>query len=156
MTRIRVASAGFGVVFGVLLSWSQLTNPNVIRNALQLEDPYMYLLMASGVAVGFVGVRLLRRFRARAVLTGEPVSWSTVRPERRHVVGSVLFGLGWAISDACPGPIVAQVGQGFGWALVTAAGVVGGVLIYLRREEPAPEAQAQAPAPGLAYASAPE
>ena len=150
MTRVQAVSAGFGVVFGFLLSWGQLTNPEVILQMLRLESAYVFLVMGSGIAVGFTGVRLLRRARFRAVLTGEPVTWSTARPQPRHVAGSVLFGLGWALSDACPGPVVAQLGQGLGWSLFTAAGVVGGVLLYLRLEQPASEPG------GYRYASAPE
>src|SRR5256885_2278554 len=77
----------------------------------------MWLMCASAVAVGFVGLRLLRRARARSLLTGEPVSWTTARPERRHVVGAVIFGVGWAVSDVCPGPVAAQLGQGIGWSV---------------------------------------
>ena len=58
------------------------------------------------------------------------MSWTTVRPRREHIVGSVLFGTGWAVADACPGPIAAQLGQGVPWALATAAGLMFGV--YLR------------------------
>jgi uncharacterized membrane protein YedE/YeeE len=56
-----------------------------------------------------------------------------VRPARRHVVGSVVFGTGWAIADACPGPIAAQVGQGFPWSVFTLVGVGLGVWLALRR-----------------------
>jgi uncharacterized protein len=84
-------------------------------------------------------------------VTGEPVRWETLRPERRHIVGSALFGAGWAISDACPGPIAAQVGQGFAWSLFTLAGVVIGVALYLRRQERAEPAAV--PAAGVAAAA---
>lgn len=149
MTRVKATSAAFGVLFGFLLSWGQLTDPDVILRMLRLESAYVYLVMASGIAVGFVGVRLLRRFRFQAVLTGEPVSWPTVRPQRHHVAGSALFGLGWALSDACPGPVAAQLGQGLGWSLFTAAGVIAGVLLFLRLErqhEPAGRAVLGEPA----------
>ncbi len=131
MTSAKAVSAGLGVVFGFLLSWGQLTDPAVIQEMLRLESAYVFLVMGSGIAVGFTGVRLLRHANFRAVLNGELVSWPTERPQTRHVVGSVLFGLGWALSDACPGPIAAQLGQGFGWSVFTAAGVVGGVALYL-------------------------
>jgi uncharacterized membrane protein YedE/YeeE len=57
------------------------------------------------VATSTLGLWLLRRARARAVLTGEPVAWTRDLPGRPHVVGSVIFGVGWAVADACPGPI---------------------------------------------------
>jgi uncharacterized protein len=130
---VRAAAAGFGVAFGFLLSWAQATDPDRIRAMLLLEDPYLYLMLGSAVVVASVGVRLLRRRRARALVTGERLTWDTVRPARRHVVGSVVFGAGWAIADACPGPIAAQVGQGFPWSVFTLVGVGLGVWLALRR-----------------------
>lgn len=137
MTRARLpmAAAGFGIAFGFVLAWSRLSDPDVIRHALLLEEAYLYLLMATAVPVGFVGARLLRRARARAVLTGEPVNWTTARPDRGHVTGSMIFGTGWALSASCPGPIAAQLGQGVFWSLFTIVGIGLGVALYLRRQE---------------------
>lgn len=135
MNRLRAVSAGFGVGFGFLLAWSGLSNPDVIWRMLRLEEAYVFLLMASAILVGIVGSRLLRARGVRALLTGEPVTWPSLRPERRHVAGSVVFGLGWAITAACPGPVGAQLGQGVWWSLATAAGIVVGIVVYLRRQE---------------------
>ncbi|MCW2994432.1 MAG: hypothetical protein JWQ18_1927 [Conexibacter sp.] len=52
---------------------------------------------------------------------------------RRHLTGSLLFGIGWGVADACPGPIAAQLGQGIPWALFTLAGAAAGVWLFLRR-----------------------
>jgi uncharacterized membrane protein YedE/YeeE len=142
---VRLAAAAIGVLFGFLLSWGQATSPDRIRDMLLLEDAYLYLMLGSGVLVATVGTRLLRRARARALVTGEPVGWERLRPERRHIVGSAVFGLGWAISDACPGPIAAQVGQGFAWSFFTLTGVLIGVALYLRRQERTEPAAARAP-----------
>jgi len=51
------------------------------------------------------------------------------------VAGALIFGAGWAISDACPGPTAAQLGQGIGWSLFTIAGVVTGITLFSRRQE---------------------
>ena len=123
-----------GAVFGLTLSWSGMTNPVVLQDGLLFRDAYLMLFFASALATAFVGMRVLKVLQARALLTGEPVSWTTVRPERRHVVGSLLFGAGWAIADACPGPIAAQLGQGVAWSLATTAGLVLGVWLFLRRQ----------------------
>jgi uncharacterized protein len=131
--RLFVAGVGFGLLFGFLLSWGRLTDPDVIRDMLVLNEAYVFLMMASAVAVGFVGVKLLLRRHQRALLTGEEVSVRTERPERRHVIGSATFGLGWAIACTCPGPVAAQLGQGLSWGLCTAAGIVGGVLLFNAR-----------------------
>jgi uncharacterized protein len=126
-----------GAVFGVALSWTGMSSPEVIRGALLFEDSYLFLMFAAAVATAFVGIRLLRALRMRALLTGEPVGWSVDRPQSRHVWGSVLFGSGWAISGACPGPIATQLGQGVAWSLFTLAGVVVGIAIFLRARAPA-------------------
>lgn len=133
MTRLRVVAVALGAVFGFALSWSGMTDPDQIRRMLLLEDAYFFLVMFSSMAVAFTGLRLLRARRFRALLTGEPVSWSTSRPGRRHVTGSALFGLGWATSLSCPGPIAAQLGQGLFWSVFTAAGIGAGILAHARR-----------------------
>jgi uncharacterized membrane protein YedE/YeeE len=148
----RLAGLGIGLVFGVVLSWSGMTSPNVIRGALLFEHAYLFLFFASAVLVGAAGLALLRRSRTRAVLTGTPLSWTPERPARRHIVGSLIFGLGWGIADACPGPIATQIGQGIAWAIPTLIGVIIGVYVFLRRTETESEPASDAPAlgPGLA------
>jgi uncharacterized membrane protein YedE/YeeE len=145
--RPRLAGLGVGLVFGIVLSWSGMTSPEVIRSALLFEDSYLFLFFASAVATAAIGLQLLRR--------GRRVSWRTERPERRHIVGSLVFGVGWGVSDACPGPIATQIGQGIGWGLWTLAGVVIGVYLFLRRSEDSEPATDPAPvAPGRLAPSA--
>ena len=136
----RLAAFAVGSVFGLTLSWSGMTDPDVLRNGLLFRDAYLMLFFASALVTAFIGLRVLKVLQARAVLTGEPVSWSTVQPERRHIVGSVLFGTGWALADACPGPIATQLGQGIVWSLFTLAGVVAGIWVFLRRRPSAIDA----------------
>jgi uncharacterized protein len=140
---VRAAGLGIGLVFGVVLSWSGMTSPEVIREALLFEDSYLFLFFASAVATAAIGLRLLRR--------GAGVSWRTARPQRRHIVGSLVFGVGWGVADACPGPVATQVGQGIGWGFFTLAGILLGVYLYLRRgEETEPASELARPVPGPA------
>jgi uncharacterized membrane protein YedE/YeeE len=133
--RVRLAAIFFGAAFGFLISWGQFSDPDRIRDMLLLRDPYLYLMMFSAIAVAFTGTWLLRRRRARALLTGEPLSVERTRPERRHFVGAAIFGVGWAVADSCPAPIAAQLTQGVLWSLFTIAGIFIGVEAYLRRRE---------------------
>jgi uncharacterized membrane protein YedE/YeeE len=135
--RPRLAGLGVGLVFGIVLSWSGMTSPEVIRSALLFEDSYLFLFFASAVATAAIGLRVLRR--------EERVAWTTERPARRHIVGSMVFGIGWGVADACPGPIATQIGQGIGWGLWTLAGVVIGVYLFLRRSEETEPATDPAP-----------
>lgn len=154
--RVRLVSVAFGVAFGFVLAWAGLADPDVIRDMLLLEDAYVYLMLASAVGVGLAGTRLLTRFRARALLTGERVSCTTDRVERRHVTGSVLFGVGWAITCVCPGPAAVQLGQGVGWGVLTLVGMVIGVRLFFLREERAGTAGPRVARGGPALASNPD
>lgn len=132
----RLVALLFGAGFGGVLAWAQLTDPERIRQMLVLEDAHYYLMMAVAVAVGTVGTQLLRRRHARTLVTRELVQVDAWPLERRHVTGSVLFGLGWAVTNACPGPIAAQLGQGLWWGLLTFAGFLIGASIEVRLAEP--------------------
>jgi uncharacterized protein len=129
----RLAAAVVGVVFGVTLCWTGMSSPVVLRDGLLFHKPYLFLFFGAAVITAFLGLRVLRAAGARALLTGEPVSWEPVRPERRHVVGALLFGVGWAVADACPGPIATQLGQGVWWSLATIAGLTVGLRAATRR-----------------------
>ena len=142
-----LAGALVGVVFGVVISWSGMASPEVIRHALLFEQSYLYFMFASAVATAWVGLALLKRRERRAVFGGETLTYGRDPVERRHVVGALLFGIGWGVADACPAPIAAQLGQGVGWAVFTAAGAAVGILVYLKlravETEPASDATRQ-------------
>jgi uncharacterized membrane protein YedE/YeeE len=143
--RLPATSFAFGVAFGFLLAWTQLAEPRVIRQMLLLQSPYAYLIMASVVGICFVATRVIARVGARAALSGKPIVLERARPARRHVVGSILFGAGWSMTLACPGPIAVQLGQGFFWATCTLAGVFIGIRVYIWNEQRSIRESVEAP-----------
>lgn len=157
----RVAAAIIGVVFGVVLCWSGMTSPEVIRAGLLFESSYLFLFFGGAVTTAFAGLWILRRRAPRALLTGERVRWEAIKPERRHVAGSVLFGIGWSVAGACPGPIATQLGQGIAWGIPTTVGLVLGILLFDRLQARGPaqalecdRSSALVPSPLAADASA--
>jgi uncharacterized membrane protein YedE/YeeE len=147
--KLRLAALTLGGVSGFILSWARMTDPRTFHTMLSLDSPRIYLLMGSAVAVAFVGARVLRG--RRALLTGETINWAPARPTRSHVVGSVLFGIGWGISEACPGPTAAALGAGRVLALAVAAGILVGVKlqpVLARAAERATE-QVESPIPAI-------
>jgi len=88
----RVVGALIGVVFGVVLSWTALIDPDTIRFGLLFEDLYLILVFAAAVTTAFVGSQVLRRLHPRVLVNRERVEWMTERPERRHLTGAALFG----------------------------------------------------------------
>ena len=139
----RLAGALIGVVFGIVLSWSGMTSPEVIREGLLFQSSYLFLFFFGAVSTAFIGLRLLKRKAPPALLTGETVQWETVKPERRHVAGSLIFGVGWGISGACPGPIATQLGQGIWWGIPTTVGLIAGIVLFRRLQARAAMAPAR-------------
>ena len=135
----RIAAATIGLVFGITLCWSGMSSPDVIRGALLFEHSYLFLFFASAVGTAALGLALLRRRQGRALLIDAPIVWTRDSPARRHIIGSLLFGIGWGVADACPGPIATQVGQGIGWAVFTLVGAVAGVYLFLHGSLPETE-----------------
>jgi len=127
--NVKVAGLVAGMGFGFLLSWARLSDPTVIRNMLLLHEAHAFLIMGSAIVVAAVGRRLLRIAGSRAFVTGEPIGWSVQRPERRHVIGSVIFGAGWSVAGTCPGPVAAMIGEGQLGGLAVAAGLLAGVAL---------------------------
>ena len=149
---LRLSALALGAVTGFVFAWARMTDPDTFHRMLALRSPTIYLLMASAVATAFIGSRLLRG--RRALLTGERIAWSTTRPSRDHLLGSVLFGVGWAVSAACPGPTAAQLGAGRVLAVAVAAGVAAGVGLHPRLASAADRLRrSPAPAPAVIQAA---
>lgn len=127
--RAKLVGLVFGAGIGFVFAWAWLTDPAVIRDMLLLREPDVFLLMGSAIAVAAGGTWLLRFFGVRALVSNEPVAWTAERPEPRHVVGSVLFGAGWAVAGTCPGPVAVMIGEGRLGGIVVAIGLGVGVLL---------------------------
>jgi uncharacterized membrane protein YedE/YeeE len=127
--KSRLIAVPFGAAFGFLLVWAGLTDPAVIRAMLLLREPDVFLLMGSAMMVAGVGAHALRAMGARSLVGTEAITWTRARPTRDHIIGSVIFGIGWSIACTCPGPIAAQIGNGQLAALSTAAGLLLGVAL---------------------------
>jgi len=136
--NLRTASILCGALFGFALGWARLWDHDVLLAMLRLQQPDVFLIMGAAVGTAAIGARLLRAAGARAVIGGAPVSWRTLSPTRDHVIGSAMFGLGWSVSCACPGPIAIQVVTGHVSGLFTAVGLMCGILLRdLQRERAA-------------------
>lgn len=142
--KTRVTALVLGVPFGFTIAWTGMGDPAVIRRMMLLESFYLYKMFGLGVAVGLAGSLLLRRLRPHTLVTRQPIGWELARPERRHVVGSVVFGCGWAISSSCPGPIATQLATGLEWSGCTVVGIAGGILLFFARQERRTRALARA------------
>jgi uncharacterized membrane protein YedE/YeeE len=129
---VVLRSVGFliGTAFGFVVGWARLTDYDVIREMLLLRQANVFLLMMSAMVPAAVGVHALRTFNVRAILGQAPIGWTVQSVRRRHVIGSVVFGIGWAVAGTCPGPVAAQLGRGQIAAAFTIAGVLTGIVLH--------------------------
>lgn len=129
--RLLPAYVLVGVVFGIVLTKGELASWFRIQEALRFDGLYLYLVFASALAVAMPLFGLLERRRVRS-LAGEPIAIApkTLGRGYRYVIGGGIFGLGWGIAGACPGPLFALLGSGVGVISVMILGAVLGTWTY--------------------------
>lgn len=118
-----------GVYFGVVLIKSEVVSWMRIQRMFLFEEAHMYLIIGSAVVVGAVSVWLIKALGLQTA-GGEPIAFKPKGFNKGTIIGGAIFGLGWAITGACPGPIYAQIGGGEYLALSTFVGAFAGAYLY--------------------------
>jgi len=127
-TRRREAGIGlaFGAGFGFVLGAARLHEYATIHEMLRLRELDVFWFMGTAIAVSLPLLWLFERRQARTLFAG-PLKLSRSRPERRHVVGGAIFGVGWALAGSCPAPALVLVASGGALGLVVVAGLFVGL-----------------------------
>ena len=126
-----VAYLGLGMYFGVVATQSQIISWYRIQEMFRFHSFHMYGVIASALAVAALSVWLIER-RAATDATGEPIHLPPKDLGRgiRYAVGGTLFGIGWGLAGACPGPIFALIGNGVAGGVVLLASALLGTWCY--------------------------
>ncbi|MFA6540807.1 MAG: DUF6691 family protein [Bacteroidota bacterium] len=119
----------FGMIFGIILTKSEVVSWFRIQNMFHFVEPHMYLIIGSAVVVGAVSMQMVRRMKLKSI-DGEELVIKGKPFHKGFIIGGIIFGIGWAITGACPGPIFAQIGAGEYPALFTLAGALAGAFLY--------------------------
>ncbi len=121
-----------GLLFGVGLILSGMTDPSKVKGFLDVAgnwDPSLAFVMGGAIAVGLTAFRIAGK-RASAYL-GAPIRLPSARHiDRRLVLGSFVFGIGWGLGGYCPGPALTSLGTGRIEALVFTAAMLAGMAVY--------------------------
>lgn len=121
---------GIGILFGIVMFKSEAASWFRIYEMFQFQSFHMYGIIGSTVMIGILGVQLIKRKKLKDVW-GEKITF--VPKEKsfsRYMYGGILFGLGWGLAGACPGPIFTLVGAGFLPILIVFIGSLLGTFIY--------------------------
>ena len=120
----------FGALFGFVLSRAGATSYDYYAGLFLFSDLQLLWVIAAGAATGAVGIAIMKKLKARAMLTGELISFVGKPFTTRLIPGSLVLGLGWGLAGACPGTVLAMLGEGKLNALFTIGGVLLGTWIY--------------------------
>lgn len=118
-----------GLLFGVVFVKAEVISWFRIQEMFRFQSFYMYGIIGSAVVVGMLSVWLINKFRIKTIY-GEPVTIAPKKFNKGQIYGGIIFGLGWALTGACPGPLFAQIGVGASVVAVTLLSAIAGTWVY--------------------------
>ncbi|GGF11638.1 DUF6691 family protein [Flavobacterium limi] len=118
-----------GIFFGIVFVKAEIISWFRIQEMFHLESFHMYGVIGSAVAIGLLSVQLIKKFNIKT-LQGEKIEIPPKTFNKGQIYGGLLFGFGWAITGACPGPLFAQIGTGATVIIVTLLSAIAGTWVY--------------------------
>lgn len=119
-----------GMVFGVIMAKSEAISWYRIQEMFRFQSFHMYGMIGTAVTLGVIAVALIKKFKMKdtqgnpIVFTDKDKSWP------RYIIGGSIFGLGWALTGACPGPMFVNIGYGYWTMIIVVIGALAGTYFY--------------------------
>ncbi len=117
----------FGTIFGFILMRTEVISWFRIQEMFRFHDFHMYGVIGSAILIGIISIQLIKKFNIKDI-NGDPI---VIEPKDsgqlyRYTIGGVLFGFGWALTGACPGPVYALIGSGIPvFAVILLSALIG-------------------------------
>jgi uncharacterized membrane protein YedE/YeeE len=118
-----------GIFFGIILTNGEVTSWFRIQEMFRFDSFHMYGVIGSAIAVGAISMLFVKKLGVRS-MQGEPVVIETKKLGKGTAIGGIIFGIGWALTGACPGPLYALTGCGYPAYFIALLSAVGGTLVY--------------------------
>ena len=119
-----------GIVFGIVMAKSEAISWYRIQEMFRFQAFHMYGIIGTAVVLGMIGVALIKKFGIRDYHGNPIILHPKDKSFTRYIVGGTIFGLGWALTGACPGPMVVNIGYGFIAMIVVFLFAILGTFIY--------------------------
>ena len=127
LSNLKFAFAG--ILFGIILIKSEVISWFRIQEMFRLQSFHMFGVIGSAIVVGIISVFIIKKYKIRSI-DGEPILFESKKFNKGQVYGGLLFGFGWALTGACPGPLFAQIGNGATVIVVTLFSALLGTWVY--------------------------
>lgn len=127
VSKIKYGVAG--ILFGIILIKSEVISWYRIQEMFRLQRFHMYGVIGSAVVVGIISIWLIKKFKLKSI-DGESIKLEPKKFNKGQIYGGLIFGFGWAITGACPGPLFAQIGSGALVICITLLSAIAGTWVY--------------------------
>lgn len=118
-----------GILFGIVFIKAEVISWFRIQEMFRFQSFHMYGIIGSAIAVGMLSIFLIKKFNIKTI-DGEDIVLSPKTFNKGQIYGGLLFGFGWALTGACPGPLFAQVGTGATVILITILSAIAGTWVF--------------------------
>jgi uncharacterized protein len=119
-----------GILFGIVMVKSEAVSWYRIQEMFRFQSFHMYGIIGTAVTLGVAGVMMIKKFGLRDIGGNPILFFPKDKSITRYLAGGTLFGMGWALSGACPGPIVVNIGYGYLTMIVVFLFAIFGTYIY--------------------------
>ncbi len=126
-----------GILFGIVLTKSEVISWFRIQEMFRLQSFHMFGVIGSAIAVGALSIFIIKKKGIKTIY-GEEIDLQSKPFNKGQIIGGLLFGFGWAMTGACPGPLFAQIGTGVSVISVTLLSAIFGTWIYGKLREKLP------------------
>lgn len=120
-----------GMLFGIVFVKAEVISWFRIQEMFRLQSFHMYGIIGSAVLVGALSVWAIKRYKITTIY-GEPITFTRKQFSKGQVYGGLIFGLGWGLTGACPGPLFTQIGLGTTVVAVVLLSAIAGTWLYGR------------------------
>jgi uncharacterized membrane protein YedE/YeeE len=118
-----------GMLFGIVFVKAEVLSWFRIQEMFRLQSFHMYGVIGTAVVVAAISVWLIKKFNVKTI-EGKPIEFHPKKFNKGQIYGGLLFGFGWAMTGACPGPLFAQIGMGATVVVVTLLSAIAGTWVY--------------------------
>jgi uncharacterized membrane protein YedE/YeeE len=118
-----------GTLFGIILIKAEVISWFRIQEMFRFQSFHMYGIICSAIVVGLISIQLIKKFNIKT-FSGEEIKIEDKQFTKGNIIGGLMFGLGWAMTGACPGPLYALIGSGLPIVIVVLLSAILGTYTY--------------------------